>query len=160
MEARVIFTNQLKEKTMSKLTRRRKGELRVERLMDAELNGALQKVTKRVDVGHLVGIENSQDAHRWVHNAIKRGILTETIAGYKNGRAVYEFHAVNPASKSVKVAKPIVIPVTEPVITNVEETTTQVLNEGVTVTLSTKNINVEIKNATAEYVVALINGLK
>lgn len=96
MDARVIFSKKTKEAMKKGLSPQRKGELRWGKLKEAETNGTLQQAKNRVDVGKLVGIENSKRAYSWTANLISKKAIIETIVGFDNMRAVYEYRLGTP----------------------------------------------------------------
>lgn len=77
------------------ITPRTKGYLRRKRLQEYEDNGTLMTCKTRADIGVLLGIPAGMRTQQYVYNAIKRGELTETLRGSKNGKKEYEYHYVN-----------------------------------------------------------------
>lgn len=92
MEARIVFTNNFKEKTMRRISNKRKGQLRVEKLKVAEANGSLAKCRKRIDVAKLVGINDGKVGYTWVQRMIHEKILYEVEVGRdKHNYAIYQY---------------------------------------------------------------------
>lgn len=92
--SRITFTKETKDKMSKGLNKRQRGQLRFERLKEAEANGRLQKAKTRADVARLAGFTSDQykTGYSWVMNMLTRKHLIEHISGMgKNGRAEYDY---------------------------------------------------------------------
>ena len=168
MEARVIFTNQFKEKTMAKISKRKMGELRWEKLKQAERDGSLQKVSTRKQLGALVGIRNSQLAHKWVYTLIGRGQIVETLVGRHGNRNEYEYHLGVKTTKTSKRKTPVVKNPTvdyyvhtgniSETLKNNEESCKDKGNVRVSLIMGSRVVSME--GVSADFALAIINGLK
>lgn len=168
MEARVIFTNQFKEKTMAKISKKRMGELRWERLKQAERDGTLQKVSTRAQLGALVGIKDSQLAHKWVYALIGKGQIIETLVGRNGNRNEYEYHLGIKTTKTSKRKTPTVKNPTidyyvhtgdvSEALKNNEEKCADKGNVRVSLIMGSRVVSME--GVSADFALAIINGLK
>lgn len=93
--SKLTFTPGFQEKTTKPIAPKTKGSLRRKLLDEAEQNGKLQLCKNRNDVGELLGIPKGLKTYQYVYNAIKRGELTETLVGTRNGKKEYEYHYRN-----------------------------------------------------------------
>lgn len=92
--SRITFTKETKDKMSKGLNKRQRGQLRFERLKEAEANGRLQKAKTRADVARLAGFTSDQykTGYSWVMNMLTRKHLIEHISGMgRNGRAEYDY---------------------------------------------------------------------
>lgn len=89
--SRLIFSKETKEKIEKGISPQRKGQLRWEKLKEAEENGVLQHAKTRVDVGKIVGLDEYKTAYSWVSGLIGKGALVETIEGFEDGRPVHTY---------------------------------------------------------------------
>lgn len=95
MNGRVIFTKDFLNKTQKPITHKELGELRVQKIIEAQNDGRLTKARNRLDVGELVGISRDRVAvaNSWVYRQISLGYLTETLLQFdKNHLPEYEYH--------------------------------------------------------------------
>ena len=92
--SRLTFSRDTKDKLEKGLTKKQRGELRFNRLKEAEANGSLQKAKNRIEVAHLVGYTDEQykTGYSWVCNMLARKHLIERIGGLgANGKVEYEY---------------------------------------------------------------------
>ena len=156
MEAsRLTFTKEFKEKTMKGLSRRRIGELRWEKLLKLDEEGALQSVHNRREIGALVGITQPKMYHAWVSSLIKKGRLSETLRGFENGKSVFEYHIESRATTTMPEKKKSVMNVERQVVQEAEEQTPTV-----TITVTLANSIVKIEGADVNTAVEVIKAMK
>lgn len=124
MDARVILTDETKQKMSKELTKHHKGALLSRRLKEVAESGKLSQARTRFDVAKLVGYTEGQRAsgYAWVKRMVKLGVLTETFEGIsKYGKPEHQFYyngttaevmagerKPNPLKEEFKVAEPIV----------------------------------------------------
>lgn len=92
--SRLTFSRDTQDKIEKGLTKKQRGELRFNRLKEAEANGSLQKAKNRIEVAHLVGYTDEQykTGYSWVCNMLARKHLIERIGGLgANGKVEYEY---------------------------------------------------------------------
>lgn len=95
MNGRVIFSKDFLNKTQQPLTHKQLGELRVQKIIEAEKDGRLAKARNRTEVAELIGISKDRVAvaNSWVYRQISLGYMTETLLQFdKNHRPEYEYH--------------------------------------------------------------------
>lgn len=164
--SKVTFTDEFLQKTKhKKLSPQEKGRLRWERLQKADANGALQNVKTRLELGHLVGIPADRNAYAWVTQMVARGVVTETVRGFENNRAMYEYHIGKPLNysagrkpkKEASKQEMVLETIEEPVIK--EQPRVPGL-ELATVVISVNGSELRIENASAKFVVELMRELK
>lgn len=153
MEARVILSEETKEKLKQPMSRQRRVELRWQKLEEAEKNGNLQFAKSRVDVAKLVGITNYKAGYSWVSSQIKKKGLIETITGYNEyNRAVYEYHLGTPLKYDngrKKQSKPVTVKDTAPQFEPKVET-------GMVVTITQNGMAMKIENIKIDDLIKLI----
>lgn len=91
MDARVKFTDEFKEMTKSKPSRRKLGELRYKKLKELDENGALSMCRTRQEVAGMLGIPGEK-GRSFVARAIHSGKLEEIIRGKNHQRPICEYH--------------------------------------------------------------------
>ena len=96
MEAsKVILTNETKEKMNMKLSNKKKGELRKQKLIELSKSGKLAMIKGRGELAEAVGYpyaERHKSGYQWVKSKIDSGMLVERITGYTDyGTAEYEY---------------------------------------------------------------------
>ena len=153
MEAsRLTFTNEFKEKAAKGLSRRRIGELRWERLLKFDEQGALQGVHNRKQLGALVGVTSPKAYHQWIAGLIKKGRLSETLRGFENNKAVLEYHI---ESRTTAPKKKPVMNVEKPIMQETEKQTSTV-----TITVTFANSIIKIEGADVNTAVEIIKAMK
>ena len=100
--SRLLFSKETKEKIEKGISPKRKGELRWEKLKEAEENGLLQQAKTRADVGRLAGITSDKTAYGWVSAMVNKKAIIETVTGFENMRAVYEYRLGSPVKRKKK----------------------------------------------------------
>lgn len=157
MDARVIISKETMEK--NKISLKRKGELRFEKLKEIAENGALQKCKTRSDVAQAVGygdgIEQRKAGYAWVRKQVKDGKLIERLAGRNpmNNQAEYEYSLGEEKFVPYIEPKPVKEPRPE-VIEKVTEKVTEKIETKVSIKVG--EISVEIVGAPAEYAKTII----
>lgn len=158
--SKVTFSQEFKEKFNKKISPQEKGRLRWERLVELDKIGALQNITSRKDLALAVGIQNLPAGVTWVASMVKQGVLIETLTGYNNYKAVYEYHLGKPLNytngrrKFTKTVEDVAV--AEKVKNTVSKNETGNLELIVTV----DGVNIQIKNATIDCVVTLVKEFK
>lgn len=158
--SKVTFSEEFKEKINKKISPQEKGRLRWERLVELDKIGALQNITSRKDLALAVGIQNLPAGVTWVASMVKQGVLIETLTGYNNYKAVYEYHLGKPLNytngrrKFTKTVEDVAV--AEKVKNTVSKNETGNLELIVTV----DGVNIQIKNATIDCVVTLVKEFK
>lgn len=158
--SKVTFSEEFKEKFNKKISPQEKGRLRWERLVELDKIGALQNITSRKDLALAVGIQNLPAGVTWVASMVKQGVLIETLTGYNNYKAVYEYHLGKPLNytngrrKFTKTVEDVAV--AEKVKNTVSKNETGNLELIVTV----DGVNIQIKNATIDCVVTLVKEFK
>ena len=161
----LTLTDDFKKKTSKKMSTIRKGELRWEKLEQADRDGRLQQCSRRAEVGNLVGINDFKRAYTWTAIMVGKGAITETIRGFENGKAVYEYHlGVKPGyiqnggtRKAVKAAyQPVMKPVEKPEM-KVETQMNLTAPNDVTITIG--EITIKVSGASIEYIAKLVKKL-
>lgn len=90
---------------MRKMSNKRKGQLRMRKLQEAEANGSLAKCRKRIDVAKLVGINDNKVGYTWTQRMIHDKCLYEVEIGRdKSNRALYQYCINN---KNIITPEPI-----------------------------------------------------
>lgn len=138
---------------MAKISKRKMGELRWEKLKQAERDGSLQRVRTRRQLGALVGINDGALADKWVYQLVKKGWLTETLTGRNGTKSEYEYHLGVKTTKTTK-AKTETINLNEcpaPIIEHEEKAK-------VVITLG--ELSVSVENGGAEYVATIIKSMR
>ena len=102
--SKVTLSDEFKKKAGKGLSPRRKGQLMLENLKIADSNGHLQQAKNREAVGLLAGCRTPHQAYQYTYTKIREGIVTETLRGFENGKAVYEYHINLAAKKENKPA--------------------------------------------------------
>ena len=121
--------------TKGKISPQRKGELRWERLEDAERSGVLQRAKTCYEIAEIANITDRSRGYGWVSNLISKGYLSKTMRGVENGKFVYEYHLVKrPSFRCGKGSNKCIVeqtekPVEKPVATPIEETLEETLKE-------------------------------
>lgn len=90
MNARVVFSKKTQEKINKGLTRKERGELRWEKLEEANEDGRLSLCKNRKDVGALGGYTDGAGAG-WVHRLVSKGYLQEVHVGGSGRFAEYTY---------------------------------------------------------------------
>lgn len=158
--SKVTFSQEFKEKINKKISPQEKGRLRWERLNELDKIGALQKITSRKDLALAVGIQNLPAGVTWVASMVKQGVLIETLTGYNNYKAVYEYHLGKPLNYTNGRRK--FTKTTEDVATVEQVKNTVSKNEtgNLELVVTVDGVNIQIKNATIECVVTLVKEFK
>lgn len=139
---------------MAKISKRKMGELRWEKLKQAERDGSLQGVRTRRQVGELVGINDSATADKWVYQLVKKGQLIETLTGRNGIKNEYEYHL---GVKTTKTTKTETINLNDiPVI----ERATVGHGEKAKVVITLGELSVSVENGGAEYVATIIKSMR
>lgn len=136
---------------MAKISKRKMGELRWEKLKQAERDGSLQGVRTRRQVGELVGINDSATADKWVYQLVKKGQLIETLTGRNGIKNEYEYHL---GVKTTKTAKTMTI--------NLNDSPAPVIEreEKAKVVITLGELSVSVENVGAEYVATIIKSMR
>lgn len=156
MEASMLtFTKDFKEKTKKGLSRRQLGELRWKKLQEADRLGALQGVCNRQQLGALVGITQSKLYYAWTNSLLKKGRISETLRGFENGKAVYEYHIKN-------AEKPKAMPnVSTPsvVLPDTPTASVDIKPINIVMTITTANTIIKLENLDANSTVEIIKAI-
>lgn len=135
MNGTVIFSKDFLKKTKTNITHKQKGNLRTEKIAEAERSGRLSLAKNRVEVAKIVGIPENQPtvANAWVHRQIKIGKLSETLVKFdENNKPEYEYHYYeNKIAKPDKTKKKIKTAITPEVIKKAKPTETKKAEEPV-----------------------------
>ena len=85
----------------------RKGELRWNKIKDADDNGILSHAKNRYEVANIAGYSSAERSkgYQWVANLIRRGHLQEIMHGLNNGKFEYEYHVVGEPDFNHKKAR-------------------------------------------------------
>ena len=136
---------------MAKISKRKMGELRWEKLKQADRDGSLQGVRTRRQLGELVGIDNGASADKWVYQLIRKGQLTEVLTGRNGIKNEYEYHLGVKTTKTTK---------TETI--NLNDTPAPVIEreEKAKVVITLGELSVSIENGGAEYVATIIKSMR
>ena len=111
--SRLTFTKETQEKMEKGLSKRQRGKLRYQKLVEIANNGRLSIAKNRREVARLVGYMPGQEhsGYSWVTNMINRGHLKETVVGSgRHGYLEYEYtlgsnkprYDLGPISGSIK----------------------------------------------------------
>lgn len=138
---------------MAKISKRKMGELRWEKLKQAERDGSLQGVRTRRQLGELVGINDGVCADKWVYQLVKKGQLVETLTGRNGIKNEYEYHLGVKTTKTTKVK-------TETI--NLNDTPAPVIEreEKAKVVITLGELSVSVENVGAEYVATIIKSMR
>lgn len=112
MDAKVKFTNEFKEMTKSKPSKRKLGELRYKRLKELDENGSLSMCRTRQEVADMLGIPGAK-GRSFVVRAIYSGKLEEIIRGKNRQKPICEYHWAY-KDPSYKKHEPATKPTTTP----------------------------------------------
>lgn len=158
--SKVTFSEEFKEKFNKKISPQEKGRLRWERLVELDKIGALQNITSRKDLALAVGIQNLPAGVTWVASMVKQGVLIETLTGYNNYKAVYEYHLGKPLNYTngrksfTKTAESVAT------VEQVKNTVSKNETGNLELIVTVDGVNIQIKNATIECVVTLVKEFK
>ena len=136
---------------MAKISKRKMGELRWEKLKQADRDGSLQGVRTRRQLGELVGINDGATADKWVYQLVKKGQLIETLTGRNGIKNEYEYHLGVKTTKTTKTETINLNDIPAPVIEREEKAK-------VVITLG--ELSVSIENGGAEYVATIIKSMR
>lgn len=106
--SRLIFSKETKNKIEKDLNASQRGQLRWDRIKEADRHGSLAMAKNRNEVANLAGFtkENKDRGYQWVSNMILRKHLQEIAQGIgKNGRIEYEYHVLSDPDYSRKKAR-------------------------------------------------------
>ena len=169
--SRVTFTDEFLEKTKHKnLSPQAKGKLRWERLVRADGDGTLQRAKTRMDIAKIAGIQEGRNAYAWVTTMIYRGVLKETLVGFENNKAIYEYHIGKPLNytngrktlsdriKREKAEKQVAEQQRPQQI--VAERQKPINNSSANVSIIINGTEIKVENANAKFVVELIREIK
>ena len=135
MNGTVIFSKDFLKKTKTNITPTQKGNLRTEKIAEAERSGRLSLAKNRTEVAEIVGIPENQPsvANAWVYRQIKIGKLSETLVKFdENNKPEYEYHYYeNKVAKPYRTKKKIKTTITPEVIKKVKPTETKKTEEPV-----------------------------
>ena len=136
---------------MAKISKRKMGELRWEKLKQADRDGSLQGVRTRRQLGELVGINDGATADKWVYQLVKKGQLIETLTGRNGIKNEYEYHL---GVKTTKTTKTMTI--------NLNDSPAPVIEreEKAKVVITLGELSVSIENGGAEYVATIIKSMR
>lgn len=109
MDAKVKFTNEFKEMTKSKPSRRKLGELRYKKLKELDKNGELSMCRTRQEVADMLGIPGAK-GKSFVSRAVYSGKLEEIIRGKDHQKPICEYHWAY-KDLSYKQHEPVTTPV-------------------------------------------------
>lgn len=138
---------------MAKISKRKMGELRWEKLKQAERDGSLQGARTRRQVGELVGINESTVADKWVYQLVKKGQLIETLTGRNGIKNEYEYHLGVKTTKSTKAK-------TETINLNDSPAPVVEHEEKAKVIITLGELSVSVENVGAEYVATIIKSMR
>lgn len=141
---------------MTKISKRKMGELRWERLKQADRDGSLQKVCSRRQLGALVGITSGTGSDKWVYQLVRKGWLIETLTGRNGIKNVYEYHLGVKTTKTTK-AKTETISLHDSPAPIIERAT---IEEKAKVVITLGELSVSIENGGAEYVATIIKSMR
>ena len=150
-----ILTKETKEKMSKKISDRRKGELRMDKLKELAESGKLAMIKNKGDLAEAVGFPHSKrstSGYQWVKYRVDRGDLNERFLGYKDGIAEYEYSMLEqPPVKIVKKAKkPMAIPQNTVILT---DSKTEKDNS---ITITHKDTTITLNNVSDDVVVKII----
>lgn len=135
MNGTVIFSKDFLKKTKTNITHKQKGNLRIEKIAEAERSGQLSLAKNRIEVAEIVGIPKNQPAvaNAWVYRQIKIGKLTETLVKFdEHNKPEYEYHYYeNKIAKPFRPKKKIETVITPEVIKKVKPAETKKVEEPV-----------------------------
>ena len=136
---------------MAKISKRKMGELRWEKLKQADRDGSLQGVRTRRQLGELVGINDGATADKWVYQLVKKGQLIETLTGRNGIKNEYEYHL---GVKTTKTTKTMTI--------NLNDSPAPVIEreEKAKVVITLGELSVSVENGGAEYVATIIKSMR
>lgn len=156
----VIFTDEFKKKTKTKVSQRRKAELRLKKLVESNENGKLMAAKNRYQVAEIVGYPpQSANGYGWVLGAIKRGYIHERVVGIINDKMEYEYTlGKTELRKSGKKPQPKKTP--EPVILDHADVEPKVLAIAQSkAIIRTHSFMVELTGYSATDIATIINNL-
>lgn len=140
---------------MATISKRKMGELRWERLKEADKDGSIQRACTRRQLGALVGITDGITADKWVYQLIKKGWLIETLTGRNGIKNVYEYHLGKKTTKAKTETETINLHDSPaPII----ERATIAREPKVVITLG--DLTVSVENGGAEYVATIIKNMR
>lgn len=148
-----ILTKETKEKMNKKISNRRKGELRMERLKELASSGKLAMIKNKGDLAEAVGFapsKRSTSGYQWVKYRVDKGEIKERFLGYKDGIAEYEYSMPEqPPVKIVREAKnPMAIPQSTVVLTDdktEKDNSVSIMHKDTTITLNNISDDVIVK---------------
>lgn len=162
--SKVTFSEEFKEKFNKKISPQEKGRLRWERLVELDKIGALQKITSRRQLASAVGIQSPATGAAWAGSMVKQGVIIETLTGYNNYKAVYEYHLGKPLKYTngrKKANQPVKeVATVEQVKSSVANSVTKNETGNLELIVTVDGVNIQIKNATIECVVTLVKEFK
>ena len=172
---KVVITEDTMNKAQKKLTNRRKGELRLQRLRELSESGKLAMIKSRADLAMAVGFTYDQrfkGGSQWVVYNVKKGIIRESLVGYTNhGTAEYEYHFVEPdtikkaprknAKKTVEKSEPntLVDKIPTPIITDTSASEVQVLAGPQVLTVYKGETTITLENVDKDTAVEIIKSI-
>ena len=143
--SKLFLSKDFKKKLNQPIGAKKRGELLWNRLVELDKSGDLQKATTRAAVAKLVGYTDYHKGYRWVRGMVAKNALTETVRGFENGVAQYEYHLGTPLSYRsgrkpafAKVGEPT-RPVNKPIVK--EEKVTKPIT--LTITVGDKSFKIE-----------------
>lgn len=146
--SKVVLSDEFKEKTKSKLSKKQIGELRYKKLREIEKEGRLQFAKSRVEVARMIGINDYKKGTSWATYLIKKNLMTETHRGIENGKTVYEYHT-NEKPKAEHTTPVILSRAYEPKA-----------ETGMVVTITQKDMTIKIENVTTDSLIKLAKTMK
>lgn len=141
---------------MAKISKRKVGELRWEKLKQADRDGSLQGVRTRRQLGELVGINDGATADKWVYQLVKKGQLIETLTGRNGIKNEYEYHL---GVKTTKITKTETINLNDSPAQIIERATVG-REEKAKVVITLGELSVSVENGGAEYVATIIKSIR
>lgn len=165
---KVVITEDTMNKAQKKLTNRRKGELRLQRLRELSESGKLAMIKSRADLAMAVGFTYEQrfkGGSQWVVYNVKKGVIKESLVGYTNhGTAEYEYHFVDPDTiakaprKNAKKVEPVVSELNMPIIKDQEERV-EVIAQPQTLTIYKGETTITLENVDKDTAVEIIKSI-
>lgn len=153
MKAKVISTKETKKKTKKPLSLHRIGELRWQKLEEAEKNGELQYAHKRIEIAKLVGIKDYNAGYSWAENLIRKKALIEIPTRFFGE---YEYRLGKKphykAGRNKKVNNPVEVVSTVPQEVKIEN--------NMVVTITQEDTTIKVENIEIESLIELVNNMR
>lgn len=158
--SKMFLSKDFKKKLNQPIGAKKRGELLWNRLVELDKSGDLQKANTRAAVARMVGYTDYTKGYRWVRGMVAKNALVETVRGFENGVAQYEYHLGTPLSyrsgRKPEFAKTgdTTRPVTNRPIVKEEK-----VAKPITLTITVGNKSFKVENLTIDHLKDILKGV-